>query len=500
MNFVQKLYDSLIENSENIAFCINEKIYSYADFHTYINGSIELLQNEIADENNPIVVLTYDCIETYAAIFAAWFTGNYFIPVNPNHPVERIHKIINDTNTKFVVNGSSQKTNIIEGDGIKLLSNSGLTFGKNFTPKKIRENQQMYVITTSGSSGTPKYVPINHGNVGAYCDGFLSYFPELDEKCRFLQTYDLTSDAAFTGYLLPLLVGACVYTVPSEGFKFLAIAKLIVNTAINWVKLTPSVLAYLTPYISKLELSHIEHLVFGGEALNIELLKPWETVFSNADFTNLYGPTETTISSTTYKFKNTHQAKSLEGVISIGKAFPEVLCELVDTDGNLIKGEATGELVIAGKQTMESYLGNDDKVFLSKEVDKTAYKFYRTGDMVYRDSESYLYFLGRIDDQVKIDGYRINLIEIENNLRSITSINNIAVVIHENKLQLKRLYAFLEGFDGIVDEVEKKMCAQLPKHMVPDQILSVPKFYHTSSGKIDKKKLIEVYLKKYINE
>ncbi len=493
MNLLKNFHFSFNNFSENRAFCIDEKNISYRNFLEYINGSRILLESGTSFPGCSVGVVCYDCIETYAAIFAIWFSGNHFVPINPKYPLQRNMEVIEKTGVKMVFSVKNNISEIIDTKHIKLLNNFEIKSETDNSPKKISDEQLMYILTTSGSTGHPKQVPINHSNVKTYCNGFLKLFPELKSNACFLQTYDLTSDASFTGYLLPLLVGACVYTVPHNSFKFLSIAKLISNKEITWVKLTPSVLNYLKPYITKLNLKHIKHLIFGGEALPLSMIKLWQPIFKEADISNLYGPTETTISATTYRFNTIKNIKSRNGIISIGKPFPEVEYLIINDSKIVTESGAKGELCIGGKQTMSRYLNSDfDSFFKIKQRGETK-KYYRTGDLVQKDNEGYLYFLGRLDDQVKIDGYRVNLIEVENIINSFLK-GEKAVVLSQQINGLFWIVAFIETqvkeFPGLLKLLNKK----LPPQMIPGKIIPISKFPITTSGKINKEKLRIYYL------
>ena len=493
MQLIRKYYLEFKKNAGNRAFCIANQDISYGEFLTYIWGTRRLLESNIVGKNNPIGVICFDCIETYAAIFSAWFSGNSFVPINPKHPLERNMALIRNTGVRMVCSAKKNVETIIDTEQIRLLINSGVKSTDDHAPVETTNDQLMYVLTTSGSTGVPKHVPIHLENVEAYCSGFLQLFPELTGDACFLQTYDLTSDAAFTGYLLPLLVGGCVYTLPDDQFKFLTIARLISDKRVNWVKLTPSVLSYLRSYISKLDLKHIQHFIFGGEALPLSLVNEWYPSFPQAQIANLYGPTETTISSTAFKFNNIAAARVMNGIVSIGKPFPEVDCVVIDEKQHVLGAGVKGELCIGGKQTMSGYLNGVQDSFVYLNVVGGRKKYYRTGDLVQRDEDGYYYFIGRVDDQVKINGYRINLIEVENAVRNLVPGCNVAVVAREKLPGLKRLYVFLEGFTGELEQIKQKLMQQLPGQMVPDEVFSVSRFPFTTSGKIDKKKLSNDY-------
>lgn len=494
MNLIQQLYHSFKNFSTNRAFCINGQDITYSEFLKHVNGIRELLEDSLNGENQPIGIICYECVETYATIFASWFSGHYFIPVNPRHPLERNMKVIRNTGTRLVTSPRGQVGNSVDLNQVRLLNTAGLSSVREMLPIKGESTRLMYVLTTSGSTGIPKHVPISLKNVEAYCTAFLKMFPELNSNINVLQVHDHTTDAAFTSYLLPLMVGACVYTLPDDQFKFLSIARLMTNKELNWVKMTPSVLTYLTPYISKLDLKHIRYFGFGGEALPLSLLGKWWPSFPDAQITNYYGPTEATMLSTFYKFKSLKEARSLNGTIAIGKLFPGMDCVVLDREDNLLEPGKEGELCLARDQIMQGYLYGDVDPFVYLNRHGERKKFYRTGDLVCTDPDGLIYFMGRIDDQVKIEGYRVNLIEVENTVKSLIPDSKVVVLAHEKLPGLNRLYVFLEKFSGDLEAVKQKLAAKLPRQMVPEEVFTVPEFPFTSSGKIDRKKLKSAYL------
>ncbi|NQU88680.1 MAG: AMP-binding protein, partial [Mariniphaga sp.] len=267
MNLIQQLYNSFLSFGKNRAFCIDGKDITYFKFLEYINGIYNLIEKNISGKNNGIGIIAFETIETYAAFFACWFSGNYFVPINPKHPLERNKAIIKETGVKIVLTSKDEVSEIIYSGNVASLNIRGLKESGNKNPEESNGNQLLYILTTSGSTGVPKHVPINAKNVEAYCNAYFKVFPELDQKACVLQTHDHTTDASFTSYLLPLLKGACIYFLPEGQFKFLSIARMMLDKKITWVKLTPSVLAYLNPYIDDLDLKHIKYFGFGGEVL-----------------------------------------------------------------------------------------------------------------------------------------------------------------------------------------------------------------------------------------
>ena len=496
MSFIGDLHNSFSTNKNRCAFCIDGQDISYGEFLEYINGTVELLNKYLPEINQPVGIISHGgCIETYAAIFATWFSGNYFVPINPQHPGERNMSIIKNVGIQHVLSAKESLLEVIGNhEKLNIIINSGIKSENDKEPVNVTNKQRLYVLTTSGSTGVPKHVPINMENLESYCNAFLNRFPELQSDACFLQIYDLTVDASFTSYVIPLMVGACVYTLPEGQFKFLAIAKLLADKNVNWVKLTPSVLSFLNSYRLKLDFKHLKHIIIGGEALPEVLLKEWHPVFPKTRIANHYGPTEATVGATAYRIDDIQNIRSLNGIVSIGKPFSEVECVVVNENGNEVEPEEKGELCIGGKQVMEGYLNGNDSSFILLGQDNRKNKFYRTGDIVQKDKDGYIYYLGRTDDQVKIEGHRINLIEIENKVRDLLSGYQIIMVAHQKITGLKRLYLFIEGTGVDIMKLKSRLAEQLPPKMIPEDIFLVPKIPLTVGGKIDRIKLANDYL------
>jgi amino acid adenylation domain-containing protein len=495
MNFIERLYNTFIINKNKPAFCVDERDISYVEFLEYINGARELLEEIMPGGNNPVGIIAYDCIETYAAIFAAWFSGNYFVPLNPKHPAERHISTIKNVGIEYLVSAKTDVNELLGNpENLHIIINAGVKSEISKVPAYAQNEQRMYVLTTSGSTGVPKYVPINLQNISSYCNGFMDRFPELQSDACVLETYDLTADASFTSYLIPLVAGACVYILPEGQFKFLSIAKLLSNKKVTWVKLTPSVLSFLSPYKLKLDFKHLKYIIFGGEALPVSLLKEWLPVFPDTRIINHYGPTETSVGVTSYKIVDMQNIRSMDGIVSIGTPFKEVKFVIIDENGNVVQSNEKGELCIGGKQVMEGYLNGDDSPFIYFEIDNKSEKFYRTGDIVKKDKDGFIYYLGRTDDQVKIEGHRINLIETENKVRDLLPGHKVVMVAHDKLPGIKRLYLFIEG--TAIDKLKLKsgLVENLPPKMVPDDIYPVSEIPITDGGKIDRKKLVNDYL------
>jgi len=497
MDLFKRYYESFRINGKNEAFCFEDEHYTYADFLTKING-IRLLigRNKNYSPESPVGVIGYEDVETYASIFAIWFSGCYFVPLNPAMPGAFNNEIIARHNIRLVLSSKVPEVGLQVADDILILTKAAEE--KIAQPvHEWRDEQVVYVLNTSGSTGKPKYVPINLKNLTAYVDGFLYLYPELGPTDRFLQTYDLTSDAAFTGYLIPFILGASVYTLSQKYFKPLAVAKVLNGSPVTWVQLTPSVLACLRPYFGSFYLPGVKHFLFGGEALPLNLVEEWRKSVPNAIISNLYGPTETTVTATIYYCKPGEVLKSLNNTISIGKPLQGVAAYIKPEFSD--SSETSGELCLAGEQVMEEYWFSERQPFLFFERENLQVKFYPTGDQVEMDTEGNYYYLGRKDDQVKINGYRVDLIEVENIIREqLPDCGNVAAVAVEVGQSLSQLVVFVENYRETEDKLVSQLALRYPRYNIPEKIIGVESIPLLTSGKTDKKALVENYLHKTV--
>ena len=484
----QKYLNSFQINASRTAFCIENRTYTYSDFTALVSGSQQLLIKALKGESGlPIGVVCHDSIETFAAIFAIWFSGCHFVPLHPYHPIAVNNEKIQDAKISIVF--SSKTTTEYDSTKAQLITNKGNT---SRNPLHIFPEQNLaYILFTSGSTRKPKGVPISVQNLHAFINGFLDIYPDLSSDDRFLQTYDLTSDAAFTGYLVPLFLGATVFTISPTAIKYLAIVKQLGEYQITWTQFTPSVMNYLRPYMKSLRFEKLKHSHFGGESLPLNLVKEWSNCVPNAEISNIYGPTETTITCTIYRSTlNQLCLHTHNGQVSIGKPLKEVKILIVDENSKVLPDGQKGELCIGGPQVMEHYLQSDSiSHFLIIEDER----YYRSGDLVFRDKDGFLMFCGRKDEQLKINGYRIEPAEIERAISLATNGLKSRVFGFKKKDGMDTMVAFVEKYERQPDELKETLRSLLSPAFIPEKIIAISQFPLNTNGKIDKSKLFQDY-------
>jgi len=260
--------------------------------------------------------------------------------------------------------------------------------------------------------------------------------------------------------------------------------------------LVPSTLRYLRPYFSEILLKNLKNCIITAESCSIELASDWMKCVPNCNIYNYYGPTEVTIYCSYYKL-NREKNISSNGLLSIGKLFKNLKKIIIDENGNILSNEKKGELCLSGDQVSPGYWKNQKKnksSFFTTKFENVDRVFYKTGDICSINKDNNILLHGRVDSQIKIDGYRIEIGEIE--FISRKYLNNKNIVIIPNKIDnTTKLTAFIKS-----KKIDEKLYlsylrSKLPRYMIPSKVKLLKKFPLNSNDKIDK-----VALKKLCND
>jgi acyl-coenzyme A synthetase/AMP-(fatty) acid ligase len=432
-------------------------------------------------------------VETYASIFACWFAGHPYVPLNPANPAGWNRDIIHKLDIRILID-QNQAYQEPESGRLQVVCYGSLPETSVLPPTEAGPGDLVYILTTSGTTGEPRHVPVSLRNLEAFLNGFMQLFPEINETDRFLQTYDLTADASVTAFLVPLYKGGAVVLTPGHLFRYLAVATSLLNREITWVQVTPSLLTCLRPYFNSLNLPQIRYFHFGGEALPENLVNEFRTSVPNAEIANVYGPTETTVTTMVYKCLPGNMADSYKGTVSIGKPVGDTIVQLLSEDGSLVEGSGEGELLIGGPQLMKGYFLSESNDVFIEMADKQGFtKYYRTGDHIFRDESGNYHFLGRLNNQLKINGYRVDLKEVETAMSGLFGHQGVVAVAPEVASGVRHLVVFTTGRVWNEAEMKKKISRSYPEYLVPSRIIRIKHLPLGLSGKTDRKKLEQIY-------
>jgi amino acid adenylation domain-containing protein len=479
---------------ENNAFCIAENFYTYTEFARHISKIRKKLMSSNHRGKN-IGLVANDDIETYASIFSVWFEGFAYVPLHPQQPVDRNLEIISQADIDLVL--CSGNNNLFSN--VQTIFTSRLEFEElNLVPEPIPDDALAYILFTSGSTGKPKGVPIMRHNIGAFMKSFSEVGLKINHSDRCLQCFDLTFDVSIQSFLVPLTNGACTYTIPHDQIKYSYVYGLLEDHKLTFGAMAPSMIRYLRPYFEEINVPSMRYNILTAEASPLDLVTEWSKCIPNAEIYDFYGPTEATIYCTYYKINKKDNNKQLNGMLSIGKAMSGLTAVIIDEDGNIQGANQKGQLCISGDQLTPGYWKYPDKTaesFFEREWKGTIKRFYKTGDSCFIDNEGDIMYAGRLDYQVKIQGFRIELSEIEYHTRECLLGQNAVAIAFENKTGNTEIALFVEDEKTDSSALLVYLKSKMPSYMIPNKIYYNKKFPLNSNGKTDRnmlKKLIKL--------
>jgi enterobactin synthetase component F len=415
-------------------------------------------------------------------------TGAAYLPLDLDGPIERIHLVLEDASPTVVI-AQARIHSHLAGSGFTLLKPEQPCVppsGATQEPDDIRPEGAVYVLYTSGSTGRPKGVEITHRNLSNFLQGMQRQLaPEASD--RFLASTNLIFDIAGLELYLPLTVGACIVMANGETVRNPpALAQLIRQSAATHVQATPSVWRILLAS-SETKLDGV-HALVGGEALSAELAARLKRMAPRV--TQFYGPTETTVWSTAFE---------LEAIGAdpppIGRPILNTQLYVLDEARQPVPTGTVGELYIGGAGVAKGYLHRPaltEQRFLANPFADDGGRMYRTGDLVRWSDDGVLHFVGRSDDQVKINGHRVELGEIESLLLQHVTVAEAAVAVHRDGRGAISLAAYLVPRSGQrinINSLRIFLAGRLPNSLVPASFMVLDSMPLTPNGKLDRKAL-----------
>lgn len=447
----------------------------------FVDENKSITNNELYDEamhiasylskhdNKPIIIEMPKSVDAIVCMVGVLLSGNFYTVLDINMPEERKNIIIDLLKPvcKITIKDNKKDDYVYFEDIIGTKT------------EKLKENYNMsnpmYVLFTSGSTGVPKGVVVNHNSVMHYLNWFTNEF-HIDEITIFGNQTPLYFSMSISDVLGTIYAGATLYFIPHSYFSFpLYLMKYLENNKINTIYWVPSALNMISTFdaFKAFDLPELKKILFAGEVMPPKVIN-YFIKNHPAFYANLFGPTETTDICTYYEVKEETDN------VPIGKAC-NGLTAIILKDG---KESKTGELYIKGPFLASGYYNNPKKtneVFIQNPLNKAFPEvIYKTGDIVTVRDDGNLLYVGRADFQIKHMGYRIELGEIENKVYEIDEINTCVVVYKNDKIILYYI--------GNIDEASllSKLKDKVPEYMLPNKIHKEIKMNYNMNGKIDR--------------
>jgi amino acid adenylation domain-containing protein len=427
-------------------------------------------------------------VEMLVGLLAILKAGGAYVPIDPSYPVQRIARTLEDSEAPIILATERTRSRLgktarhvvsIDGDADAIARN-----GTHPVSSTASGQSLAYVIYTSGSTGEPKGVMIEHHNV-------VNFFTGMDRAIGadtgvWLAVTSISFDISVLELFWTLTRGFQVIIHGDEGTQ--TIPDEIRNYGVTHLQSTPSLARMVAVNSDGLaSLGRLKKLLLGGEAVPPSLIRQLRQKF-RGEMHNMYGPTETTIWSTTFRISGESDS------IPIGKPIANTQVYVLDSGFQSVAVGEPGELYIGGDGVVRGYWQRPDLTaerFLADPF-LQGKRMYRTGDIARFLADGNLEFLGRADFQVKLRGFRIEIGEIEAGLENQAGVAQAVVVAKEFKPEDKRLVAYVVPKPGTrleIADLRAALAATLPEYMVPSNFMVLDSLPLTANGKIDRNAL-----------
>lgn len=421
----------------------------------------------------PIVIRGHKEAAFMVALTGALMLRAPFVPVDAVYPQDRLQSIIDTLNAHLMYDAAAARFQVLRDGPAPTLAESGLG----------------YIMFTSGTTGKPKGVQIGREGVQGLIDWMRLDF-DLGEVPVFLNHTVFSFDVSLYDVFGALTTGGTIMMLDRDsGASVLKVAELIAQHKVTtWVS-TPSFAQQqlLNPGFSGAALPSLRTFLFCGEPLPVPLARQLRKRFPGVPILNTYGPTEATVATTLLKVDDALLATDAVMPIGYAKRDAQVYCD-------------EGELCIVGTHVMRGYINRPD-LNATRMFVKDGLRGFRTGDLGIEGEGGLLFCQGRIDDQIKLNGYRLELLEVDAALATLPGARaGAAVALRRANGSVARLVAFVEtgeGNESLPEELadwKNLLAARLPHYMLPTELLACPRMPVSVNYKIDRAKLAERYL------
>ena len=503
---------------------------SYTQLWSAATALAARIAGELDDDGGPVVVYGHKESAMLVAFLGAVRAGHPYIPIDASWPGDRIASVVSESRTKLVI-AVRPLPDGVAVDGVEVLDGSALAAGvvppgPTGTTHPVSADDPYYIIYTSGSTGRPKGVQITSSALAGFADWATSLTKILvsipdqasnatesaedsagvsqrgsgDGHEVWLNQAPFSFDLSVMDLYCALTTGATLYSLDAATVSNARLlhAELGSSGVSVWVS-TPSFadLCLADPAFDGSLLPRLRLFLFCGETLSPTTAAALLERFPDVQVVNTYGPTESTVAVTAVTIGPEH----FDGTaLPVGRAKPGTTILIRDENAALLPANQPGEIVIAGDTVSIGYLHRPDltdAAFTRLDVDGVATPAYRTGDLGHVDPDGMLHFDGRIDSQIKLHGYRIELEDVETNLRRVAGVQQAAVVAVYTAGIVTHLHGFVQlsyvpegGPLATATALKRELRIYVPDYMVPKLLTVVDRIPMTPNGKADRRALL----------
>ena len=493
---------SLVETSaasspDAIAVVASGKRLSYSELNSRSNQLAHFLRAHVVGPEVVVGLLLRRTEELVVGLIGILKAGGAYLPLDPSYPSERLSLILKDSGAKILVT-SADLAEVLPASDVQLVQVDADVLS---IQKQSRENLDTtaephnlaYVIYTSGSTGRPKGVMVTHASLVNYLLWAADHYGPQARHSALVHS-SISFDLTITGLLTPLVVGGRVELLAEDSAVDALLTALRGHGHHGLIKITPAHLELLNRQLRSDQLAgKVGLFVIGGENLDAEKLQVWRKFSPSTRLINEYGPTETVVGCCTYEVRANDPET---GSVPIGRPIANTSLYILDQELRKVPAGDVGELYIGGAGVARGYLNlpelTEDRFRIDPFAREPGARMYRTGDLVRWREPGIFEYLGRLDEQVKLHGYRIEPGEIEAALVEHTAVRQSAAKVHIDELGNKRLVGYAvrrKNHSVSPEELREFLRRKLPHYMVPSSIVFLDALPLTLNGKVDRRAL-----------
>ena len=497
---------------ECLALSLDKNEFTYGQLATLAARIARWLRDEPGGKPSFVAILASRSLTTYAGILGSLWAGAAYVPLNPKAPDARLSTILQMiTPAALIVDPAHEKrlnAVLLECPACRVLapeteipevprSLEGRVAGSRHlppadasdSPESIGSSDLAYVMFTSGTTGVPKGVMVTAGNAAQFLAAVRERYP-FGPHDRVSQWYETTFDPSVFDMFVTWGVGASLHVVPAT--QIIGPRKFILDKQLTVWSTVPSTISFMRQMkmLRPGSFPALRYSMFCGEPLPVDSAQSWQQAAPQSIVDNLYGPTEATVVCTGERLSEPPNITPNRGVLAIGRPFTGVELAILDENRRSLPDGHEGELAIGGGQVARGYFKNADQT-AKHFVSMNGQQWYLTGDLAVRDRSGAYHHLGRIDNQIKVLGRRVELEEVEAHLRAVCGSDSVAAVAWPVEHgSATGIVAFVCGAAVSPNEIRAAMRQRVPAYMVPSSIIEKDALPLGVSGKTDRRALV----------
>jgi amino acid adenylation domain-containing protein/non-ribosomal peptide synthase protein (TIGR01720 family) len=486
---VDLISQQALRTPERIAVGFEGDELSYAELDARSNQLAHYLMQRGVKADVLVPICIHRSVEMMVGILGILKAGGAYVPIDPEYPQDRIEYMLSDTSASLVLCSRESRSALPQGcEAVELDGDweHVSQLPKHMPEAELSASNLAYVIYTSGSTGRPKGVMIEHKGVVNRLLWAQAYY-KMSPEDVFLQKTTFSFDVSVWELFWPLLIGAKLELAKPGGHKDQEYLRTIIErSGVTIVHFVPSMLEVFLLDLERGACAGLKKVLCSGEALKSFHVQLFRERMPHAELHNLYGPTEASIDVT---YWSAPADESDTSIVPIGKPVSNTRLYILDTREREVAVGVPGELYIGGMQVARGYL-NLPQQTEERFITRKGERLYKTGDLCRWLPDGNIEYLGRLDDQLKVRGYRIEPAEIEAVLLQSGLVSQAVVVAKEDASGNKQLVGYVVPSGQLDRETVKTYLQErLPEYMVPALFVSLKELPLTASGKVDKKAL-----------